>query len=109
MTICNCCPCCCLWGTLPNFSPKISRKIQKLPGVTVTVTDLCSGCGTCTEGVCFVGAIELTNGRAEIMDTCRGCGRCVEICPDGAINLTIDETTVFQKTVKSLSRLVDVT
>ena len=56
MTICNCCPCCCLWGTLPYFSPKISRKIQKLPGVTVTVTDLCSGCGTCTEGVCFVDA-----------------------------------------------------
>jgi ferredoxin len=109
MTICNCCPCCCLWGTLPYFSPKISRKIQKLPGVTVTVTDLCSGCGTCIEGVCFVDAIEFTNGQAEIMDTCRGCGRCVEICPDGAITLTIDETTVFQKTVKRLSRLVDVT
>jgi Pyruvate/2-oxoacid:ferredoxin oxidoreductase delta subunit len=109
MTICNCCPCCCLWGTLPYISPKISRKIHKLPGVTVTVTDLCSGCGVCTEGFCFVDAIAFTNGRAEIKDTCRGCGRCVEICPDGAISLTIDETTVFQKMVNHLSRLIDVT
>ncbi|MFC2054536.1 DUF362 domain-containing protein [Chloroflexota bacterium] len=109
MTICNCCPCCCLWGSLPYFSPMISRKIQKLPGVTVTVTDLCSGCGICTEGVCFVDAIELTNGRAETKDTCRGCGRCVEICPDGAINLTIDNNRIFQETAKHLSSLVDVT
>ena len=109
LTICNCCPCCCLYGTLPYASPKISRKIHKLPGLQVTVSDLCSGCGLCTDGVCFVEAIELTNGQAHIHDYCRGCGRCVEICPDGAIDITLSDGKVYQDTIERISKLVDVT
>jgi ferredoxin len=108
LTICNCCPCCCLYGTLPYTSPKISRKIHRLPGLQVSVSELCSGCGLCTEGVCFVEAINLTNGQANILDDCRGCGRCVEICPDGAIDITLSDRVVFQETVDRISKLVDV-
>ena len=109
LTICNCCPCCCLYGTLPYASPKISRKIHRLPGLQVTVNDLCSGCGMCTEGVCFVDAIELINGQARILEDCRGCGRCVEVCPNGAIEISIEHSSVYQNTIERISNLVDVT
>ena len=28
LTICNCCPCCCLWKILPHLSKKISSKVK---------------------------------------------------------------------------------
>jgi len=34
LTICNCCPCCCLWKMLPDLNVHISRKITKMPGVS---------------------------------------------------------------------------
>lgn len=107
LTICNCCPCCCLWKALPYMSPLISHKITRMPGVNVTVTDLCAGCGTCTEGVCFVEAIQLVDGRAEINDECRGCGRCVEVCPNHAIELNYDGRAFVRDTIDRLSPLVD--
>jgi ferredoxin len=109
MTICNCCPCCCLWKMLPVLTPDIGKKISKMPGVTVTVTDLCNGCGTCTEGVCFVDAIRLDNDRAVITTECRGCGLCVEVCPNEAIELRIDQAAFVQNTIDRLSPLVDIT
>jgi ferredoxin len=109
LTICNCCPCCCLWKILPDLNPSISDKVQRMPGVQVTVTDLCAGCGTCTDGICFVDAIKLIAGVAQISEACRGCGRCVEVCPNQAIQLRIgDHTSAFQ-TIERLSSLVDVT
>jgi MinD superfamily P-loop ATPase len=90
------------------LSADISNKVMRMPGVQVRVTDLCAGCGTCTEGVCFVEAIHLVDGRASIAETCRGCGRCVEVCPNQAIELTINEDGAVWKTVERLSELVDV-
>jgi ferredoxin len=89
MTICNCCPCCCLWKALPVMTPRISNKVMRFPGVNVKVTDRCLGCGTCADGVCFVDAIRLEDERARIGPECRGCGRCVEACPNEAIELTL--------------------
>jgi len=113
MTICNCCPCCCLWRMLPRLDPAISAKVTRMPGVNVTVTDRCAGCGTCTAGICFVDAIRLVDGCATIDAACRGCGRCVEVCPNEAIELTIDERTFgaggpISHTIARLSSLVDV-
>ncbi|MHA1137545.1 MAG: DUF362 domain-containing protein, partial [Candidatus Thorarchaeota archaeon] len=91
LTVCNCCPCCCLWKMLPDLTPEIGRKITKMSGVEVKVTDACVGCGTCTEeDVCFVNAISMVDGKAVISAECRGCGRCVEVCPNDAIELTIN-------------------
>jgi NAD-dependent dihydropyrimidine dehydrogenase PreA subunit len=109
MTICNCCPCCCLWRMLPQIDPAIGHRVSRLPGISVIVTDRCAGCGTCAEGICFVDAIRLQDGRATISDACRGCGRCVEICPTGAIELTVGNTGFVDSTIARLTPLVDVT
>ncbi len=107
MTICSCCPCCCLWGLVTDLTPKIGRKITRLPGVEVAVTGNCTGCGLCADGICFADAIQIKNGQAEISLECRGCGRCVEICPEGAITLTLEGEENFQKTIHRLDSLVD--
>ena len=108
LTICNCCPCCCLWRVLPHIAPQIGTKTTRMPGVTVTVTDRCVGCGTCTQDVCFVDAIRLVNGRAVINDECRGCGRCVDVCPEQAIEITIVNDQFVEESISRLSSLVDV-
>jgi ferredoxin len=108
LTICNCCPCCCLWRAIPHLSPSISGKITKMPGVSVTVTERCVGCGVCTQGVCFVDAIHLENQRAIISDACRGCGRCVEVCPQQAIELSVHDERFVKRTIERLAPLVDI-
>jgi Pyruvate/2-oxoacid:ferredoxin oxidoreductase delta subunit len=107
MSICNCCPCCCLWRVLPSITPDIGRKVTKMPGVNVTVTDECVGCGLCTQDVCFTDAIKMVNGKAAITDACRGCGRCVEICPHDAIELTIDRPDRLEESHARISRSLD--
>ena len=106
MTICNCCPCCCLWGLVADLTPKISHKITAMPGVSLEVTEDCLGCGTCTDGVCFAEAILVENGKAQISLECRGCGRCVEICPEHAILLTIEGEKNIQEAIQRLNSLV---
>lgn len=109
LSICNCCPDCCLWRITPILTKKIGQKVKKMPGVNVKVTDKCIGCGTCIQGVCFVDAIHLVNKRAVLSKECRGCGRCVEICPQKAIELTIDDELFIKKSIKQIDTLVDVT
>lgn len=108
LTICNCCPCCCLWRMLPDLNPKIANKVTKMSGVSVEVTDACVGCGTCADGICFVDAISLIDGKAVIDDACRGCGRCVEVCPQSAIKLTIGNEGFMEDSIKRVSSVVDV-
>jgi ferredoxin len=107
LTICNCCPCCCLWRMLPDLAPDISSKITRMPGVTITVTDACVGCGTCTQ-VCFVNAIQILNNRAVISDECRGCTRCVDSCPQRALVITVDKNSL-EKSIGRIAELVDIT
>jgi ferredoxin len=108
LTICNCCPCCCLWRVLPHVAPRLAAKVTRMPGVAVRVNpDRCVGCGTCMQDVCFVDAIQVVDGRAVISDACRGCGRCVSVCPEGAIEMTLDEEVVG-RTIARIAPLVDV-
>jgi ferredoxin len=108
MTICNCCPCCCLFRFLPNLAPKLQKKIERMPGVHVEVTDDCVGCGMCVEDVCFIDAIHLEDGIAVIDEDCRGCGHCVDVCPEGAIRLVIDREDYIENAIRRLSQAVDV-
>lgn len=93
---------------LPEITPQISAKVNRMPGVDVIVTEDCLGCGECTEGICFVDAIRLLDGQALISADCRGCGRCVEICPNEAIDLTIEENGYVDDTILQLSQRVDI-
>jgi ferredoxin len=108
LTICNCCPCCCLWRVLPDLSPQIGAKTVRMPGVRVYVAEACLGCGVCAQGICFVDAIHLEGDRATIGDACRGCGRCVEVCPQGAIRLVFENGQAVEEAVRQLSPLVQV-
>jgi len=108
LTVCNCCPCCCLWKMLPDLNPAISRKVTRMLGVNVTVIDACVGCGTCAEGICFVDAINMVDDRAVISDQCRGCGRCVETCPETAIEMTIANLDYLEDSIERISAVVDV-
>ena len=108
LTICNCCPCCCLWGMLPHLAPQIGAKVTRMPGVTVQVSERCTGCGVCMQDVCFADAIYLLEGRAVIGDACRGCGRCVAACPHNAIEITIETGRFVEESVARISPLIDV-
>lgn len=108
LSICNCCPCCCLWKMLPELSSKISSKVTRMPGLRVLVTERCNGCGKCAEGVCFVEAISMKGGMAVISDECRGCGRCVAMCPVKAIDLIIGDMEFVEKSITRISSAVDV-
>jgi len=109
MTICNCCPCCCLWKMLPQLDPEISVKMKRLPGVSLSVDgERCTGCATCVEG-CYVHAITLSDGRAIIdQGMCKGCARCAHLCPEKAITLHMEDMDYLTRTVERLGALVDV-
>jgi hypothetical protein len=108
MTICNCCPCCCLWKILPEINPRIGTKVNRMPGVEVKVGAGCLGCGTCKQGICFVDAIQLVDGQAQIGPECRGCGRCVDICPNEATEITLPSETRVDETIQRISGRVNV-
>ncbi|MFO8048676.1 MAG: 4Fe-4S dicluster domain-containing protein, partial [Desulfosudaceae bacterium] len=100
--------CCCLWKILPVITPEISSKVSRLPGIHLEVTDQCAGCGTCTDEVCFVGAIALKDGAAVIDQAeCRGCGRCAAVCPLDAITVVIDDEAYINHAIDRVSSLVD--
>lgn len=107
LTICNCCPCCCLWGIVPNVTPLIGDKITALPGAEVGVNGDCTGCELCLEEGCFADALQPVDGRMTVTAACRACGRCVEICPEDAITLTMNGQEGLDVVVERISRLVD--
>lgn len=107
LTICNCCSCCCLWKMLPNLDPSISSKIKRMPGVEVTVTEKCIGCGLCVER-CFIQAIRIQNEKALIGTDCKGCGRCADRCPNNAIIVSINNPQFIKKTIDRIESVVDV-
>ena len=107
MTICNCCPCCCLWQTLPYMTPQISQKISRMPGIHMEVGNDCTGCGLCTRGECFVDAIHVEGGRAVIdQSQCRACGRCAAVCPHEAISLVIEDEAYISNAIESIGASV---
>ena len=110
LTVCNCCPCCCLYKVLPDLHEDISAKIQKMPGIEITVkAEICIGCGRCTEEtVCMTHNLSVIDGKAVMGDNCVGCGRCYEVCPVGAIEVEITDDNFVNETLSRLHEKINV-
>ena len=96
LTICHCCPCCCLWKVYPNLDKDISGKLEKLDGISVKINEeSCRLCKKCLNEVCMFQAIGLKDNKITIdYDNCKGCGLCVNTCKFDAITIDYDDKTI---------------
>lgn len=95
LTICHCCPCCCLWKVAPNLHDDINQKINRLDDLSVTLEE--ENCKACTKCIseCMFKAISLKDKKIIIdQDICRGCGLCANACKFNAININYDDKTI---------------
>ncbi len=111
MSLCHCCPCCCVLGSLRYGASSLGKIVQRMEGITVQVNpELCVGCGTCTKVCIFKNALKVVDGKAKIdPENCKGCGRCARKCPKGAIEISIDNLERLNATIERISSYVDVT
>ena len=109
LTICHCCPCCCLWKVYPNLDDEISDKLEKLDGVNVRLhEDNCKLCKKCLDEVCMFNSIALKDNKITIdYDNCRGCGLCVNACKFDAITIDYTEKTI-DNIVNRLEDLIEI-
>jgi NAD-dependent dihydropyrimidine dehydrogenase PreA subunit len=107
LTICNCCPCCCITRGVPHISSELSEIYKKMPGVAIHIDDKCSGCGQCVE-VCIYAGVEIVDAKASTTDSCRVCGRCAQVCPEKNIKVVIEDEDFVQKAIAQISENVDV-
>ncbi len=107
LSLCSCCPCCCVARGIAYSAPVIQEKLSRMPGVTVKVTEDCNGCGACINQGCFANALSMRAGRAVISSHCRGCGRCADICPEDAIKVTFDKKRSIEATVDRINKWAD--
>lgn len=109
LSICHCCQCCCLWKMAPDLPDSMSSSFSSMEGVEIVFNNkLCNNCGLCSQGVCFVDAITVTDGNIKRdEEKCRICGRCAEICPKGAVKIIMHEGAL-KRSLERVKPLVDV-
>lgn len=107
LTICHCCPCCCVNTSMRLGARPVRDSIVRLEGLRVEVGEDCDGCGACV-AACIFGQMRLSGGRAVPGDECKGCGRCAAACPRGAVRLSIEDPRYVEECVERISSLVDV-
>ncbi len=107
MTICHCCPCCCISGSIIHASRESRDLIARLEGLNVRVNELCNGCGICVDACIFKQAT-IVNGKAQIGAECKGCGRCATACKRSAIDISIEDPAWMQKCIERIKSRVDV-
>ncbi|MFX0138056.1 MAG: indolepyruvate ferredoxin oxidoreductase subunit alpha [Candidatus Hodarchaeota archaeon] len=109
MSLCHCCPCCCVLRYLKYGNPALGRILQRMEGITVRVNrNICKGCGQCAK-VCIFDAMKMVDGKAMInQDKCKGCGRCERKCPNGAITISLDDPSCIDEIIVRISAHVNV-
>jgi UDP-glucose 4-epimerase len=107
LTTCFCCECCCI-TRYTALSPvkRLDPLFPRLESLSITVTDKCTACGKCAEH-CYIGAIEVSDGRAVIGEYCRACGRCATVCPQKAVEVRIDDPEFLEKTYDRIRSYVN--
>jgi len=109
MTVCFCCPCCCINGKWRFGTSEFQHIIQRIEGVSVKVDeDTCVGCEECLE-VCVFNGMEMIDGIARVnQEKCLGCGRCERVCPNDAITITLDDPKRLDEFIRRIEANVDV-
>ena len=109
MTVCFCCPCCCIVGKRMYGTTELQNMMQRIEGVSVKVDEeLCVGCEDCME-VCVFEGMEMIDGIARVnQEKCLGCGRCERVCPNEAITITLDDPKRLDEFISRIEANVDV-
>ena len=109
MSMCFCCPCCCVNGKVWQSATTAIRGFTRMEGLSVKVDpEKCVGCGTCLDVCVFVGR-NIIDGKAVIdQEKCLGCGRCEKVCPNGAINIILDDPKRLDEFIQAMEEYVDV-
>ena len=109
MTVCFCCPCCCIAGKRMFGTIELQNMMQRIEGVSVKVNeDLCIGCEDCL-GVCVFKGMEMIDGIARVnQEKCLGCGRCERVCPNNAITISLDDPKRLDQFIRRIETKVDV-
>ncbi|MBU1671793.1 MAG: 4Fe-4S binding protein [Actinobacteria bacterium] len=106
MTVCFCCECCCWLKYGRSADPEVLDSLfPRMRGVSIEVSDACEGCGTCLER-CYLGAIDVSGGRAVMSGLCRACGRCAAACPNGAISVSVDDPAFLEREYERITTYV---
>ena len=109
LTICHCCPCCCLWKVYPNLDDEISDKLEKLSGINVKLhPEKCKKCMKCLKEVCMFDAISFNDNKITIdYDNCKGCGLCVNTCKFDAITIEYSDDAI-DNVVNRIDNLIEI-
>lgn len=106
LTVCFCCECCCITRyTRFTREKQLDSLLKPLEGIRIEVLDTCTGCGECANH-CFIDAIRIIEGKAEIGNYCRSCARCARFCKEKAIRVSIDEADFLEKEYRRIREYV---
>ena len=105
--LCNCCSCCCPHIIIIKKTGNVPENL-KSSFIPKNDTEVCLGCGTCSDKRCPTMAIEMINEKPKInLDLCIGCGLCVTGCPNGAMSLVrADDVVAPPRTFTDLSTIM---
>lgn len=109
MSMCFCCPCCCVNGIVTRNGTSALKLFNRMEGLHVEVDrDICVGCGECVE-VCAFKGMDMIDGKAEVNQRrCLGCGKCEIACPNDAISIYFDDPSRVDDFINTLDSVVDV-
>jgi ferredoxin len=93
----------------PDLPESINNGLTPMMGVEINFNrKICTGCGKCASGSCFVNAIKIEGEKAVINEKkCRVCGRCAETCENRAISVLMSSDAVVHS-IERIENLVDV-